>query len=443
MPKQFIPILNDKSTFQETLLRVSRNDIFEKPVIVTSDKFRFLCRHQCAEISIHPKILIESDQRNSAPAIAAATSYIQRENPQALILVLPSDHIIRDVDRFTHTCKGAIQAARQGAIVTIGIKPTAPNTEYGYILPGNEIAPEAFSVRAFIEKPSADQASHYISNSYLWNSGNFLFRADVFMAELDWLEPDISNAARLSVVNSSADLGFTRLHYESFSSVSNISIDYAVMEKTNLAAVVKGNFDWQDIGSWNGLYQSLDKDSDGNAVIGNAHLENTANSMIVNQGHFIVGNNLKDMLVVATEKVLLISPRIQSSDIAALATRAQQEITSPKYSRVYRPWGYSEDLDHGDKFKVKRLVVWPGEKLSLQKHEHRSEHWIVVRGVAEVTVDDKIWQLKAGQSIDVPLSISHRLSNTTDEIIELIEVQTGDYIDENDIIRIDDIYDRI
>ena len=165
--------------------------------------------------------------------------------------------------------------------------------------------------------------------------------------------------------------------------------------------------------------------------------------MIVNQGHFIVGNNLKDMLVVATEKVLLISPRIQSSDIAALATRAQQEITSPKYSRVYRPWGYSEDLDHGDKFKVKRLVVWPGEKLSLQKHEHRSEHWIVVRGVAEVTVDDKIWQLKAGQSIDVPLSISHRLSNTTDEIIELIEVQTGDYIDENDIIRIDDIYDRI
>jgi mannose-1-phosphate guanylyltransferase/mannose-6-phosphate isomerase len=443
LPKQFLPLIGDKSTYQETLLRV-QDEMFAPPIVITGPNFHFFARRQAEEIGVEATIVIEPTRRDSGPAIAAATAVASRRDPKAVVLALAADHIIPDVEAFKATCRAGRIAAEAGRIVTFGIKPTEPKTSYGYILPGEAIGDGVHAVKSFVEKPDAETAARYVREGYVWNSGNFLFRAAVLLSELKRLEPEMAAAVDAAVANAGNDLGFVRLESGAFSRAPQKSIDYAVMERTDLAAVALGNFRWSDIGSWDALFDITPRDSAGNVLQGSVMTMDAKDCIVHSNDRLTAIVGVKDLVVVSTSDAVMVVPRARTQDVrelvSKLKTAKRPEATDHK--RAHRPWGYYESIDAGDRFQVKRIVVIPGGVLSLQKHRHRAEHWVVVRGTAEVTIGEKVRAVHENESVYIPIGSVHRLANKGKIPLELIEVQTGSYFGEDDIERLDDIYKR-
>jgi mannose-1-phosphate guanylyltransferase/mannose-6-phosphate isomerase len=448
LPKQFLPLIGDKSTYQETLLRV-RDAMFAPPIVITGPNFHFFARRQAEEIGVDATIVIEPMRRDSGPAIAAATMVASRRDPKAVVLALAADHIIPDVDAFRATCQAGRVAAEAGRIVTFGIKPTEPKTSYGYILPGEMIGEGVYAVKSFVEKPDAATAARYVREGYLWNSGNFLFRAAVLLSELKRLEPEMAASVDAAVATASNDLGFVRLESGAFSRATQKSIDYAVMERTDLAAVALGDFLWSDIGSWDALYDiappdSKSRDAAGNVLQGSVVTMDAKGCVVHSNDRLTAVVGVNDLVVVSTSDAVMVIPRARAQEVRELfeKLKAEKRPEATDHKRVHRPWGYYESIDIGERFQVKRIVVIPGGTLSLQKHRHRAEHWVVVRGTAEVTIGEKVGAVHENESVYIPIGSVHRLANKGKIALELIEVQTGSYFGEDDIERLDDIYKR-
>ena len=443
LPKQFLPLIGDRSTYQETLLRV-RDPIFAPPIVITGPNFHFFARRQAEEVGIEATVVIEPMRRDSGPAIAAATALAAIRDPKSVVLALAADHIILDVEAFRATCLAGLPAAEAEYIVTFGIKPTEPKTSFGYILPGEEIVGGAHAVKRFVEKPDPATAARYLGENYLWNSGNFLFRADVLLSDLGALEPQMAVAIKEAVANASNDLGFVRLQPEAFARAPQKSIDYAVMEKTKRAAVVTGNFRWSDIGSWDALFDITKPDSQGNVVQGRVVTMDTAGCVIHSDERLTALVGIKDLVVVSTPDAVMVVPRSRAQEVRELVVKLKtaNRPEATDHPRVHRPWGYYESIDTGERFQVKRIVVIPGGILSLQKHRHRAEHWVVVRGTAEVTIGEQTRSVHENESVYIPIGAVHRMANKGKIPLELIEVQTGSYLGEDDIERLEDVYKR-
>ncbi|MGA9196358.1 MAG: mannose-1-phosphate guanylyltransferase/mannose-6-phosphate isomerase [Pseudolabrys sp.] len=444
LPKQFLPLVGDRSTYQETLLRV-QDPMFAPPIVITGPNFHFFARRQAEEIGVEATVVIEPMRRDSGPAIAAATAIAALRDPQAVVLALAADHIILDVEAFRATCLAGRAAAEAGRIVTFGIKPTEPKTSYGYILPGEAIGSGGVhAVKSFVEKPDPATATRYVRDGYLWNSGNFLFRADVLLSELERLEPDMASAVKAAVANASNDLGFVRLQPEAFARAPQKSIDYAVMEKTDRAAVVAGQFRWSDIGSWDALFDITPRDTAGNVLQGPVVSVDTTGCVVHADQRLTAVVGVKDLIVVSTSDAVMVVPRARAQEVRELVSKlkAQKRPEATDHKRVHRPWGYYESIDMGERFQVKRIVVIPGGILSLQKHRHRAEHWVVVRGTAEVTIGEQVRAVHENESVYIPIGSVHRMANKGKIPLELIEVQTGSYLGEDDIERLEDVYKR-
>ena len=445
MPKQFLPLVGHRSTYQEALARVKREDLFAPPIVMTSNDFRFFARGQAEELGVDATVVLEPMRRESGPAIAAGAALARERDPEAIVLALAADHVILDVDLFHTACLAGREAAAAGHIVTFGIHPIGPRTSYGYIRRGEPLqTPGIHKVDKFEEKPNAAKATGYVSDGYLWNSGNFLFRADTLLSDLTRFEPSMREAVEAAVAAATKDLGFVRLDAAAFARAPQKSIDYAVMEKTDRAAVVEGRFRWSDIGSWDAVFDVTQRDKGGNALTGPVTAIDTQNSIVHTEGRLAAVIGVKDLIVVATPDAVLVLPRDRAEDVKKLVAVLKEEGRSEarNHRREYRPWGHYESVDSGDRFQVKRIVVAPGGKLSLQRHLHRAEHWVVVHGTAEVTIGDTVRVVHENESTYIPIGAVHRLANPGKIPLELIEVQTGSYLGEDDIIRLDDIYRR-
>jgi len=445
LPKQFLPLVGDRSTYQDTLLRVAEGDLFAPPIVITGADFRFFARRQAEDIGIDVTVVIEPMRRDSGPAVAAAAALAKSRDPDAVVLALAADHVILDVEEFRTTCLAGLKAAEAGHIVTFGITPSAPKTSYGYIRRGKPIgSAQVYAVEAFVEKPNADTAARYVAEGYLWNSGNFLFRAEVLLAELTRYEPAMVTAVEMAVAGANNDLGFVRLAPEAFATAPQKSIDYAVMEKTDRAAVVAGNFRWSDIGSWDAIFDIAERDKSGNAVHGTVVTSDARNCVIHSVDRLTAVLGADDLVVVSTPDAVLVVPRARAQEVRELVAKLKSEkrAEATEHRRGHRPWGYYDSIDKGERFQVKRIVVRPGGTLSLQKHHHRAEHWVVVRGTAEVTIGSEVKSIHENESIYIPIGAVHRLANQGKIPLELIEVQTGSYLGEDDIVRIEDVYKR-
>jgi mannose-1-phosphate guanylyltransferase/mannose-6-phosphate isomerase len=443
LPKQFISLFGQESTFQQTLTRI-RDPLFAEPVIVIHDDFRFLVATQMKQMGVGGgEILLEPSRRDSGPAIAAAVAFVQKRQPDALVVVLASDHLIGDIEGFRSAMAGAAPAAAQGRLVTFGIIPDKPATGYGYILPehGDTLVRP---VKSFVEKPDSATATKYLSEGYLWNSGMFAFRADAFMAELALHEPIMVEAATAAVEHAAEDLGFHRLDAAHFAAAPSKSIDYALMEKTTLASVLTTSFDWSDVGNWASVWEASEKDGSGNLGRANVELFDSRNCYVQSSGPLTVLVGMDDAVVIVENDAVMVAKRDRAEQVkgafAHLKAAGHAAVVSSR--RVHRPWGYYQTLDLGDRFQVKRILVDPGQKLSLQSHHHRAEHWVVVRGTALVTRDKDEVLLRENESIYLPLGCVHRLVNPGKVPLEIIEVQSGSYLGEDDIVRYEDIYSR-
>jgi mannose-1-phosphate guanylyltransferase/mannose-6-phosphate isomerase len=443
-PKQFISFAG-LSTFQQVLGRISDDKIFARPIIITHADFRFSVAEQIQQSGIEADIILEPVARDSGPAICAAAEFISRRDPQALLLVLAADHIISDAAKFHKACCEAGAAAAKNFFVTFGVRPTSPSTSYGYIKPGMKFdGLSAFKVDAFVEKPEFETAATYVQNGYLWNSGNFLFRADLLLNEVKRFEPKMDEVVRASVDGITKDLDFLRLP-AIFGTVPKKSIDYAVLERTSSAAVIPVDFGWSDIGSWNSLWNELERDGSGNTTNGPTALRDTRNSLVLSDETILTAVvGMDEIVVVSTPDAVLVVPRAQAEKVRDLVAtlKAEGRSEAVEHRRIYRPWGYYQRVDAGLRYQVKRIVVIPGGKLSLQKHFHRAEHWVVVKGTAEVTLNDAVSTLHENESIYLPIGSIHRLANLGKIPLEMIEVQVGSYLGEDDIVRLEDIYRR-
>lgn len=447
-PKQFWPLLSDRTLLQETALR-GVGVGFGAPMIVCNAEHRFIISEQLREASIkNAQVVLEPIARNSAPAIAAAALLIAESNPDAVMWIMAADAAISDEEALRAALSAAVQAAIEGYIVTFGIHPTKPETGYGYIERGAEIhsGKNVYHVSKFIEKPDAERAAILVKDErFSWNSGMFVARASVILQEIREFAPDVYTAVANSVKNRETDLDFIRLAATDFAKAPDISIDYAVAEHTKLAAVVPSAFEWSDIGSWDALWELSPKDTEGNAVYGDVFLDGTKNCYVRSNGVVATVCGVEDLIVVVTEDAVMVSHRDRAQDVKKMVAQltAAGRPEAINHNRMYRPWGFYESLIHGDRFQVKRIHVEPGHKLSLQKHFHRSEHWVVVAGTALVTRDDDEIIIRENESIYLPLGAVHRLENPGKIVLTLIEVQSGSYLGEDDILRIDDIYSRI
>ncbi|MEA2927820.1 MAG: mannose-phosphate guanylyltransferase / mannose-6-phosphate isomerase [Hyphomicrobiales bacterium] len=446
MPKQFVPLIGDRSTFQQTLARVSDPDLFDRPIVITNGDFRFIVAEQLRELGIEADIVLEPMRRDSGPAVAVAAALAVRRDPDSTVLVLAADHVVRKTEQFHAACRSAAAAAAKGLIVTFGILPTSPATSYGYIRPGAKLNGAAtLAVDAFVEKPDAATAERYVAENYLWNSGNFTFRADVMLKEIQRFEPEMAEAARAAVASVTGDLDFMRIAAEPFARAPKKSIDYAVMERTKLAAVVPADIGWTDIGSWGAVWEELPHDAVGNATSGPTVLIDSHNSLVRAEDNVLTAVvGLDNVVVVATGDAVLVTARDKAENVKTLVEqlRAQNRREAVEHRRIYRPWGYYQGVDLGSRYQVKRIMVKPGARLSLQKHFHRAEHWVVVTGTAEVTVGDKVYTKHENESVYIPIGSVHRLANPGKIALELIEVQVGAYLGEDDIVRLDDVYGR-
>ena len=446
MPKQFVPLIGQRSTFQQVIERISDPGLFARPLVITNADFRFIAAEQLRECAVEADIVLEPSRRDSGPAVAVAAALAAERDPQAIVLVLAADNIIRHPDEFVQACRQAAAAAAEGRIVTFGIRPSRPATNYGYIRPGRRLnGGSVLAVDAFVEKPDAATAAGYVADSYLWNSGNFMFRASVMLGEIERFEPAMAQSARAAVAALTRDLDFVRLADAPFALAPKKSIDYAVMEHTKLAAVVPGDFGWSDVGDWSAVWEILDHDERGNATDGPVVTVNSRNTLVRSEESVlttVIG--LDDVVVIATADAVLVAARQRAEDVKALVERLKIENRreAVEHRRMHRPWGYYQSVDAGVRYQVKRLVVKPGAKLSLQKHFHRAEHWVVVRGTAEVTIGGDVRTVHENESVYVPIGSAHRLANPGKIVLELIEVQVGSYLGEDDIVRLDDVYAR-
>jgi mannose-1-phosphate guanylyltransferase / mannose-6-phosphate isomerase len=446
-PKQFLPLGGRQTMIQEAASRVS-GERFERPIIICNEDHRFIVVEQMEAIGIQPqKIILEPIGRSTAPAACVAALLAREADPEALLLVMPSDHIIADQESFRRAVDAAAAAAAGGMLMTFGIKPAKPETGYGYIKSGTPVAgyEGVCAVSRFVEKPDRKTAETYVADGgYSWNSGIFLFSAAAYLDELERNNPAIIEACRTALAGISQDRSFHRLDKAAFMASPSDSIDYAVMEKTAKAAVVSVDMGWNDVGDWAALWEIGEKDGDGNVVHGDAILHDAKN-VYVRADRLIGVIGLEDVVVVSTDDAVLISARDKAQDVKLLVDRLKSEKRDEtvQHTTVHRPWGSYRGVDAGPRFLVKRLVVKPGEKLSLQKHYHRAEHWVVVEGTALVTRGGEEVFVYENQSIYIPTGVEHRLENPGKVPLQLIEVQTGSYLAEDDIVRLEDGYGRI
>jgi mannose-1-phosphate guanylyltransferase/mannose-6-phosphate isomerase len=444
MPKQFIPLIGKSSTFQDSVRRVV-DPIFEAPIVVTNRDYRFLVREQLEEIGAQATIVLEPSRRDSGPAVAVAAELAAKRDPETIVAVFAADHVILKQAEFLQTCETAADAAANGYIATLGVTPSEPAVGYGYIRPGAAIAPgKAREVEAFVEKPDRATAERYVAEGYLWNSGNFFFRADVMLDELRAFEPEMAEATARALAQSVDDLGFLALDAKAFADAPKKSIDYAVMERTKRAAVVPADIGWSDVGDWGAVWKLSQRDENGNSIQGEGLAIEAKNVHIRSSGLLTAVVGVNDVVVVSTQDAVLVLAREQGDKVKQLVDtlKKEQRREATEHKRIYRPWGYYQSIDSGPRYQVKRIVVAPGRQLSLQKHHHRAEHWVVVNGTAQVTRDSQVQMVHENESIFLPIGVVHRLANPGKINLELIEVQTGSYLGEDDIVRLEDAYNR-
>ena len=441
--KQHVPILGGGSPFQRTLERVAANAVFGRPVVIAGGGGRFMAADQAAAVGVVIDLLIEPEPRDTLPAIAAVAEWAARRDPGAVLLVLPSDHLITDAEAFAATAKIAAVAAEAGEIVAFGLRPSAPATGFGYIRPGAPLSGGARRIAAFVEKPDAARAAALIAEGWLWNGGMFCMTADAARAEIAAHAPVIADAARRALDDATVDLDAVRLG-AALAEAPKTSFDYGLMEKTDRGAVVEASFAWSDIGDWRELWAQSPKDQAGVARDGDAVAIDCRDSYLRSDGRLLCALGVEGLAVIDTPDAVLVAPLARAQEIkglvAALAADGRREATEP--ARVHRPWGWYQTMDLGARFRVKRIQVSPGKKLSLQKHHHRAEHWMVVRGTAEVTRDGETTLVRENESVYLPLGCVHRLANPGKIPLEVIEVQTGAYLEEDDIVRFDDDFGR-
>ena len=447
LPKQLLPLAGDRTMVQETLLRLAGVAEIGAPLGVCNNDHRFLIAEQMREIGVNPMgIFLEPVGRNTAPAAAVAALHLMKQDPEAVMLLLPADHLIRDVAAFHATISAGLKAVEAGHLVTFGIVPNAPETGYGYIRRGEALGSgDAHRVASFVEKPSREKAEAYLaSGDYFWNSGMFLFRCSQFVEELRRYRPEILAACEAALSTGARDLDFCRLGKAEFEACPSDSIDYAVMERTDRAAVVPADIGWNDIGAWSALWDVGEKDDTGNVRRGDVYLDGVKDSLVRAESRMVAAIGVDNLVIVETPDAVLVATRERAQDVKKVVDflktngRSEHEF----HTRVYRPWGWYEGIDAGERFQVKRIMVKPGEKLSLQMHHHRAEHWIVVSGTARVTCDDKVMVMSENQSTYIPLGSTHRLDNPGKLPLHLIEVQSGSYLGEDDIVRFEDVYQR-
>jgi mannose-1-phosphate guanylyltransferase/mannose-1-phosphate guanylyltransferase/mannose-6-phosphate isomerase len=446
-PKQLLALTSDLSMLQDTAQRF-RDERFGQPLILCNEDHRFIIAQQLRDMDITPdRIVLEPVGRNTAPAVAIACMMVAEKDPEGMILLVPSDHVIQNVDNFLAAVDCGRQAAAAGNMVTFGITPLSPETGYGYIRRGGAIegVDGCFSVHAFVEKPDAKTAQGYLDEGgYDWNSGIFLLPVAGFLAELERLNPELLFGCRDALDKAEADLDFLRLDKDAFSAVQSISVDYAVMERTDKAAVVPAEMGWNDVGAWSALWDIGTKDSDGNVTQGDVICQNTSGSYIRSAGLLVAAVGVQDLVIVATDDVVMVAPKDRAQDVKGVVeTLAAQGRTEHVFhTKVHRPWGFFQGIDAGSRYQVKLIEVNPESKLSLQMHYHRAEHWVVVSGTARITKGEDTLLLKVNESTFIPLGVTHSLENPGKVPLRLIEVQSGDYLGEDDIVRFEDIYGR-
>ena len=447
-PKQLLALASERTLLQDTVLRTADPARFAPPVVVGNEEHRFIVAEQLRALGIRADALIlEPVGRNTAPAAAVAALLLSRDDPGAHMLVMPADHVIGAEQAFLDAVGIALRASETGKLVTFGITPTSPHTGYGYIHRGDVLPelPGCRAVNSFVEKPDATTAAGWVaSGEYLWNSGIFLFPAARYLAELERSEPAIVDASRRALDSAEHDLSFLRLDAAAFGASPANSIDYAVMERAADAVVVPVEMQWSDVGSWSSLWEISGKDDAGNATRGTVIALDVADSLLRSDGPTIAAVGLRDLVLVATKDAVLAVSRERAEDVRGIVEQlsALGRAEHLSHTVVYRPWGSYETTDQGYRFRVKRLVVNPGQKLSLQMHHHRAEHWVVVQGTATVERDGEVIHLAENESAYIPSGTPHRLENAGDTPLHVVEVQTGPYLEEDDIVRLDDAYGR-
>jgi mannose-1-phosphate guanylyltransferase/mannose-6-phosphate isomerase len=440
-PKQLLALTGERTLLQETVLRLDGAEQVANPLFVCNEEHRFLVAEQVRQLGKSPlAIVLEPTGRNTAPALTLAALVLKRGTGDPILLVMPADHNIRDSAAFRKSVKEALPLAAKGRLVTFGIKPTGPATGYGYIKRG-----EGNDVAGFVEKPDLATAKIYVeSGEYAWNSGMFMVRLSTWLEELTRFEPEIARICEAAHTKGKNDGDFFRVDKETFARCPSNSIDYAVMEKTDRAAVVELDAGWSDVGAWSSLWENGTRDAAGNVVSGDVYAHDTRDALLISQHRLLAVVGLDDIIVVETPDAVLVSKKERAQDVKEIVARLKTEGRSEHqvHRRVYRPWGSYEGVDAGGRFQVKRLSVKPGAALSLQLHHHRAEHWVVVQGTARVTRGEEVFTLTENQSTYIPVGTKHRLENPGNIQLEIIEVQSGGYLGEDDIVRFEDVYNR-
>jgi mannose-1-phosphate guanylyltransferase/mannose-6-phosphate isomerase len=445
-PKQFLRLLGEESLLQQTMQRLTRVEGLGAPILVSNESSRFIVAEQLREIGIdNAQIMLEPMRRNTAPAIASAALHALAQHQDPLLLVLPSDHVIKDAEAFRSAIGHGREAALRGDLLTFGIKPTAPETGYGYIRAASSESGEVRSVLEFVEKPNQATALQYVeSGNYYWNSGMFLFRASRYIEELERFEPKIVEACRNAVNAARRDIDFLRLDESAYAASPDKAIDYAVMERTDRAAMVALDADWSDIGSWSSVWESGEKDSNNNVTQGDTIVQDCENCLVHGTTRLVAAVGLRNVVIVETADAILVMDAARAQEtrkvVAQLTATSRPETV--QHREVFRPWGSYDSIGTGKRFQVKRICVKQGAKLSLQMHHHRAEHWVVVSGTAKITKGDKEYLLSENQSTYIPVGVIHSLENPGKIPLELIEIQSGGYLGEDDIVRLEDRYGR-
>ena len=446
LPKQLLPLASERSMLQETARRATGDD-FAAPLIICNDKHRFMVAEQLRELSIEPlAIVLEPLGRNTAPAAAVAALLIAEQIPDAMMMILPSDHVIAHRERFHQAAELAAKAAAVGALAAFGIQPDKPETGYGYIKSGPATEIEGvLMVERYVEKPDEQTAQSYLDDGgYFWNSGMFLFAPLDFLGELAIFNPDMLDACRKALGDAHHDHDFVRLDQEAFAASPSDSIDYAVMEKTDHAAVIPVDLGWNDVGAWSALWEIGEQDAEGNVFQGDIVTQNVRDSYIRSEGPLVAASGVDNVIIVATDDVLMIADKDHAQDVKLIVDqlKAEGRTEHETHTTVYRPWGWYQTIGLGPRYQVKQICLKPGAAISLQLHHHRAEHWVVVEGTALVTRNDEVLELTANQSAYIPLGATHRLENPGEVLLRIVEVQSGSYLGEDDIVRFEDTYGR-
>jgi len=446
-PKQLLALVGDNTLLQNTIIRLAGLDDQAKPLIVCNEKHRFLVAEQLYNIGIEPaNIILEPEGRNTAPAVAVAAFAALARDPEAILIVLPADHLIADTVTFCKAIEAGISLAEANYLVTFGIIPKSPETGYGYINATDSIEDTvALSVKSFVEKPDLATAKNYLeSGEYYWNSGMFMFKAAKYLQELEKFAPEILGTCRLAIDNALEDKKFLRLDSGAFKACTSDSIDYAVMEHTKSAVLIPLDVGWNDVGAWSSLWEVNEHDNDGNVTLGDVLTENVTNSYLRAEHRLLAAVGVENLIIIETADAVLVAHKDQVQDVKQIV--AQLKVTKRSeielHRKAYRPWGYYETIDVEERFQVKRITVNPGSSLSLQIHYHRSEHWVIVKGTAKITKNDEVFILTENQSTYIPIGTKHRLENQGRIPLEIIEIQSGSYLGEDDIVRYEDIYGR-